>query len=82
MTTLLLIEGKLAHRYVGGKRVDTVEMDPVEVTLKEFRSNLEHYRLNGLAPAVIRPADVAFDRIAHELQEKAPPVWENEQAEA
>ena len=72
MTTLLLIEGQMAHRYVGSKRVESAQMTMEDYTIQAFRQMLEDYRLNGLPKPIIVPADEAFNRISTELQTRRP----------
>jgi hypothetical protein len=46
---LLLIVGKMAHRFRGTKHVESCEIDTTSPQLaKDLRANLEDFRLNGM----------------------------------
>lgn len=67
---LLMIEGKLAKRYVKGKLVDKVEMDPRGMPAAHFKAQLEEFRANGLpeeerlwSPSPVNPGERAFTQI-------------------
>lgn len=51
----VVIAGGLAHRYDHKTRIESAELDQDGCTKKEFMSNLEHFRQNGLPPEIIDP---------------------------
>lgn len=74
LTHLVVISGSKAYRYEGKRRIEEADVDMAaeDITIQEFKAALEDFRRSGQTPPVIKPADIAFDRLATELVTKRP----------
>lgn len=69
---LVVIAGNKAYRYEGSRRIEEAEIQWEEQTISQHKAMIEDFRKNGLPPPIIQPADLAFNRVAVELQCKRP----------